>query len=175
MATGSSNLYNTTGIHLPTGACVVIVQTEWNAGSVDKLAAGCKKVLEENQVHYKIITVPGAFEIPFCIKNYWEGYKYKDDKPHAFIALGCIVRGDTPHFDYVCKAVTDGVVQLNLSLPAPTIFGVLTVDNQQQIDERTGGRHGHKGEEAAVAALKMIALKHSFSTPNKAPGTAIKL
>ena len=72
------------------------------------------------------------------------------------------VRGDTPHFDYVCKAVTDGVVQLNLSLPVPTIFGVLTVDNQQQIDERTGGKHGHKGEEAAVTAIKMIALKQSY-------------
>ncbi|MEI9958511.1 MAG: 6,7-dimethyl-8-ribityllumazine synthase [Ferruginibacter sp.] len=73
-----------------------------------------------------------------------------------------MLRGDTPHFDYVCKAVTDGVVQLNLSLPVPTIFGVLTVDTQEQIDERTGGKHGHKGEEAAVTALKMIALKNSF-------------
>ena len=169
MSTSSSNLYNTTGIHLPKGACVVIVRTEWNAGSIDKLEKGCKKVLEENGVDYKIVTVPGAFEIAFCIKNYWDAYKYRDDKPHAFIALACVVRGDTPHFDYVCKAVTDGVVQLNLSLPAPTIFGVLTVDNQQQIDERTGGRHGHKGEEAAITALKMIALKNSFSIPNNAP------
>jgi 6,7-dimethyl-8-ribityllumazine synthase len=79
-----------------------------------------------------------------------------------------VVRGDTPHFEYVCKAVTDGVVQLNLSLPIPTIFGVLTVDNQQQIDERTGGVHGHKGEEAAITAMKMIALKESFNTPESA-------
>ena len=77
--------------------------------------------------------------------------------------MGCVIRGDTPHFDYVCKAITEGVLQVNLSLPVPTIFGVLTVDNQIQIDERTGGIHGHKGEEAAVTALKMIALKHSFS------------
>ena len=77
-------------------------------------------------------------------------------KPDAFIALACVIRGDTPHFDYVCKAVTDGVVQLNLLLPVPTIFGVLTVDNEDQAKERIGGKHGHKGEEAAVTAVKMI-------------------
>ena len=76
--------------------------------------------------------------------------------------MGCVLRGDTPHFDYVCKAVTDGVLHLNLILPVPTIFGVLTVDNQQQADERTGGIHGNKGEEAALSALKMMALKYSI-------------
>ncbi|MGG9962535.1 6,7-dimethyl-8-ribityllumazine synthase [Ferruginibacter sp. SUN106] len=162
MSIHSSNLYNTTGIQLPKDACVVIVRTEWNAETIDKLEAGCIKILDENKSNHRTIVVPGAFEIPFAIKSYWEAHKYKDDKPHVFIALGCVLRGDTPHFDYVCKAVTDGVVQLNLLLPVPTIFGVLTVDNQQQIDERTGGKHGHKGEEAAVTALKMMALKNSF-------------
>ena len=76
--------------------------------------------------------------------------------------MGCVIKGDTPHFDYVCKAVTDGVVQLNLSLPVPTIFGVLTVDNDQQANERIGGKHGHKGEEAAITAIKMIALANSI-------------
>jgi 6,7-dimethyl-8-ribityllumazine synthase len=165
MSTSASNLYNVSGILLPKDACVVIIRTEWNAVSVDKLEEGCKKILEENGVMYKIIAAPGAFEIAFCIRSYWDVHKYKEDKPLAFIALACVVRGGTPHFDYVCKAVTDGIVQLNLTLPIPTIFGVLTVDNQQQIDERTGGLHGHKGEEAAVTALKMIALKNSFSTP----------
>ncbi|MBA3675703.1 MAG: 6,7-dimethyl-8-ribityllumazine synthase, partial [Chitinophagaceae bacterium] len=80
----------------------------------------------------------------------------------AFIALGCVLRGDTPHFDYVCKAVTDGVIQLNLSLPVPTIFGVLTVDNDKQALDRVGGVHGNKGEEAAISALKMIVLQQSF-------------
>ena len=94
-------------------------------------------------------------EIPFAIKNYWEKAG-KKKKPDAFIALGCVIRGDTPHFDYVCKAVTDGVLQLNLLLPVPTIFGVLTVDNELQAKERIGGKHGHKGEEAAVTAIKMI-------------------
>lgn len=158
MSFNSSNLYNTTGIRLPKDACVVIVRTEWNAASVDKLEEGCIKVLDENKVHHKTIMVPGAFEIPFAIKKYWDHNKYQDGKPHAFIALGCVLRGDTPHFEYVCRAVTDGVVQLNLSLAIPTIFGVLTVDNQQQIDERLGGKHGHKGEEAAITALKMMSL-----------------
>ncbi|MEI7736195.1 MAG: 6,7-dimethyl-8-ribityllumazine synthase [Ferruginibacter sp.] len=162
MSINSSNLYNTSGIQNLKDACVVIVRTEWNAETIDKLEEGCIKILDEHQIHHSSITVPGAFEIPFGIKNYWEAFKYKDDKPCAFIALGCVLRGDTPHFDYVCKAVTDGVVQLNLSLPVPVIFGVLTVDNQQQIDERTGGKHGNKGEEAAVTALKMIALSRSF-------------
>ena len=154
----SSNLYNTTGIQLPTGACVVIVRTEWNAAIIDKLEEGCVKVLDTHNVPYKILTVPGAFEIPFAVKAYWEQHKDKTDRPLAFITLGCVLRGDTPHFDYVCKAVTDGIVQLNLSLPVPTIFGILTVDNQQQANERIGGKHGHKGEEAAITALKMIAL-----------------
>jgi 6,7-dimethyl-8-ribityllumazine synthase len=162
MSVNSINLYNTSGIHLPKDACVVIVRTEWNAATIDKLEAGCHKILNEHKVAHKTITVPGAFEISFAIKNYWEAHKYKDDKPCAFIALGCVLRGDTPHFDYVCKAVTDGVVQVNLLLPVPTIFGVLTVDTQLQIDERVGGKHGHKGEEAAVTAMKMMALKNSF-------------
>lgn len=163
MSINSSNLYNTAGIQFIQDACVVIVRTEWNAETIDKLEAGCLKVLNEHKVKHTTVTVPGAFEIPFGVKSYWEAFKYKDDKPCAFIALGCVLRGDTPHFDYVCKAVTDGVVQLNLNLPVPTIFGVLTVDNQQQIDERTGGIHGNKGEEAAITALKMISLKNSFT------------
>ena len=167
MSTSSSNLYDTTGILLPKGACVVIVRTEWNAAVIDKLADGCIKVLEANNVCYTTVTVPGAFEIPFCIKSYWDAYKYRDDRPHAFIALGCVIRGDTPHFEYVCKAVTDGVLQLNLTLPIPTIFGILTVDNLVQIEERSGGRHGHKGEEAAIAAMKMIAMKHAFTMVNR--------
>jgi len=157
MAISTENLYSTTGIQLPKDACVVIVRTEWNAETIDKLQEGCVRILNENRIESKIVTVPGAFEIPFGIKNFWER---AEKKPSAFIALGCVLRGDTPHFDYVCKAVTDGIIQLNLTLPVPTIFGILTVDNQQQIDERVGGKHGHKGEEAAVTALKMIALSN---------------
>ena len=154
----SSNLYSATGIQLPADAFVVIIRTEWNANIIDKLEEGSKKVLEANKVAYKIITVPGAFEIPFAVKAYWDKHKNKTDKPFAFITLGCVLRGDTPHFEYVCKAVTDGVVQLNLSLPIPTIFGILTIDTQQQADDRTGGKDGNKGEEAAITALKMISI-----------------
>jgi len=154
-----SNLYEIEAGILPKDACVVIVRTEWNAKLVDQLEKGCRKKLEELKVsNIKLVTVPGAFEIPFAIKRYWEARKYHDDKPCAFVALGCIIRGDTPHFDYVCKAVTEGVLQLNLLLPVPTIFGVLTVDDKDQAKERLGGKHGHKGEEAAITAAKMISL-----------------
>ena len=157
----NSNLLST-GIPGIEGACVVIVRTEWNAPIVGALEAGCRATLEKAGVHHRVITVPGAFEIPFGIRAYWDIHKYRDDRPQAFIALGCVLRGDTPHFEYVCRAVTDGVLQLNLTLPIPTIFGVLTVDTQQQADERIGGKHGHKGEEAAITALKMIAVKKTF-------------
>jgi 6,7-dimethyl-8-ribityllumazine synthase len=162
MALVHENLYNIDAGILPKDACIVIVHTQWNPQIVGKLLGGCKEVLEQYDMHnYKIISVPGVFEIPFTIKNFWETYRNKFEKPQVFIALGCVLRGGTPHFDYVCKAVTDGVLQLNLTLPVPTIFGILTVDNQQQADERAGGVHGNKGEEAALTALKMITLKYS--------------
>ncbi len=162
MALSPTDIMNTAGIRLPKDACVVIIRTEWNKHIVDLLEKGCTEQLERNQVHYKLVTVPGAFELVFGIKQYWDTHKYKDDKPHAFIALGCVLKGDTPHFEYVCQAVTEGILQLNLSLPVPSIFGVLTVDSQLQADERTGGKHGNKGAEAAVTALKMISLSESF-------------
>lgn len=154
----NSKLLNTDAGIPKKNACIVLVKTEWNAVIVDELARGCREKLEAYKVKKIItLTVPGAFEIPFAIKSYWENAG-KKKKPDAFVALGCVIRGDTPHFDYVCKAVTDGVVQLNLSLPVPTVFGVLTVDNEMQANERIGGMHGHKGEEAAVTAIKMITL-----------------
>ena len=158
-----SNLFQMTGISDMEGACVVIVRTEWNDAIVGALEKGCRAELEKSGLLCRVITVPGAFEIPFGIRAYWDVHKYKDDRPQAFIALGCVLRGDTPHFDYVCTAVTEGVLQLNMTLPIPTIFGILTVDNQQQADERIGGKHGHKGEEAAATAIKMIALQRSFN------------
>ena len=161
MAVTENNLFNIdTGI-LQKDAFIVIVRTEWNAAIVDKLEEGCIKILQQYKMNnYKVINVPGAFEIPFGIKSFWDNSKL--EKAQAFIALGCVLRGDTPHFDYICKAVTDGILQLNLSIPAPVIFGVLTVDNNEQAKERVGGEHGHKGEEAAITALKMILLQQSF-------------
>lgn len=160
--TNSKLLHIDTGILKVQDACIVLVKTEWNASVVDELEKGCITELQKYGVKKIItLTVPGAFEIPFGIKSYWEN-SGKKRKPDAFIAFGCVVRGGTPHFDYVCKAVTDGVVQLNLSLPVPTIFGVLTVDNDQQAQERIGGKHGHKGVEAAITAIKMISLVKGF-------------
>jgi 6,7-dimethyl-8-ribityllumazine synthase len=158
----NSKLFHTdTGI-LNKDACIVLVKTEWNAAIVDELEKGCISELQNHDVKKIIsITVPGAFEIPFAIKNYWKN-TVKKKRPDAFIALGCVIRGNTPHFDYICKAVTEGVVQLNLSLPVPVIFGVLTVENEIQAKERIGGKLGHNGERAAVTAVKMISLNRSF-------------
>lgn len=159
--TDSKLLNIDTGI-LKKDACIVLVKTEWNTAIVDQLERGCIAELEKLGIKKIIaITVPGAIEIPFAIKNYWTNSS-KKNKADAFIALGCVIKGDTPHFDYVCKSITDGVLHLNLSLPVPTIFGVLTVNTEEQAIERIGGKHGHKGEEAAITALKMIALSKSF-------------
>ncbi len=159
--TNSKLLNIDTGI-LKKDACIVLVKTEWNAAIVDQLERGCIAILEKQGIKKVIVlTVPGAVEIPFAIKSFWDNSANKN-KPDAFIALGCVIKGDTPHFDYVCKAVTDGVGQLNLILPVPTIFGILTVNDEQQAMERIGGKHGHKGEEAAITAAKMISLLRSF-------------
>lgn len=158
MATkGNTSLHK--GIPSLKDAFVVIVKTEWNAHIINKLEAGARKVLNDNGIQTKTITVPGAFEIPFAVKNH---YAYSSTVPDAYITIGTVIRGDTPHFDYVCKAITDGVLQLNLHLDVPVIFGVLTVDDEQQAKERIGGKHGHKGEEAAITAIKMIALNRNL-------------
>lgn len=135
-------------------ALVILVKTEWNSEIVDELEKGCRTVFEQYNMANHTITVPGAVEIPFAIQQCWAN----NNAPSAFIALGCVVRGGTPHFEYVCQAVTHGVTELNLNMQVPVIFGVLTVDNMEQAKERIGGVHGHKGEEAAVTALKMMAI-----------------
>lgn len=163
-ANGNKTLtQNNTGI-LKKDACIVLVKTEWNSFITDQLERGSIATLEKQGAgRIIVLTVPGAVEIPFAIKQYWE-LAEKKDKPDAFIALGCVIQGDTPHFDYVCRLVTDGIGQLNLSLPVPVIFGVLTVLSEEQAMERIGGKHGHKGEEAAITALKMISLVESFKS-----------
>ena len=140
-------------------AFVIIVKTEWNKHIVDKLEKGAMQILQQQTIAYKTLIVPGAVEIPFAIKAYAESSQQKAD---AFIALGTVIRGDTPHFDYVCKSVTYGILSLNMLLDAPSIFGVLTVNDEQQALERVGGIHGNKGEEAAITAIKMIALNRKL-------------
>ena len=142
---------------LPKDACVIIIRTLWNASIVDELENGCKKILHQSGIQdIRVFSVPGAIEIPFSIRYYWDKKKYSDNRPVVFIGLGCVIRGGTPHFDYVCQAVTVGITELNLHLPVPTIFGILTVDDETQARERIGGKHGHKGEEAGLSALKML-------------------
>lgn len=160
----NSNLsVSDTGIQHFMDACIVIVKTEWNTKIIDELEKGCKEELQKSLIKkIETISVPGAVEIPFAIKKYWDHLQTqiagKKTIPDAFIALGCVMRGGTPHFEYVCNIITQGVLQLNLILPVPTIFGVLTVDNEKQATERIGGIHGHKGKEAAITALKMISF-----------------
>ena len=151
-----SKLYSTRAGIPKKDACIVLVKTEWNAAIVDELERGCIEQLHEAGIEkIETLTVPGAVEIPFAIRSAWASAG-KKKKPAAFIALGCVIRGGTPHFEYVCRAVTDGIMHLNLHLPVPSIFGVLTLDTEEQARERIGGIHGHKGKEAAQAALKMI-------------------
>jgi len=159
MATKGNKSLNK-GIPTLKDAFVIIVKTEWNAAIVNKLEAGAKKILKEAGVGFRVLTVPGAVEIPFIIKAYTESIQAPAD---AFIALGTVIRGDTPHFEYVCSSVTEGILSLNLILEMPVIFGVLTVNDEQQAKERVGGKHGHKGEEAATTAIKMIALNRSLN------------
>jgi 6,7-dimethyl-8-ribityllumazine synthase len=154
----NSNLFHLEGIYNLKDALVVLVKTEWNAAIVDELEAGCKKILQQHGLRTKTIVVPGAVEIPFAIQQ----CRAQTQVPAAFIALGAVVRGGTPHFEYVCQSVTQGLTQLNLSLPVPVIFGVLTVDSIEQAKERIGGLHGHKGEEAAITAIKMIQLNQNL-------------
>src|SRR4051812_47342537 len=97
------------GIQNLKDAHVVLVKTEWNSDIVDELERGCLKVFQQFHIKHKTVVVPGAVEIPFAIQQCWSN----NNAPMAFIALGCVVRGGTPHFEYVCQAVTTGITQLN--------------------------------------------------------------
>ena len=156
----SLSLHDTTGLVFSTPPRVAIVHTEWNDAIVRELKNGCESTIHKFGGDITdIIAVPGAFELPFGCRLLWNHFEHKENRPEAIIAFGAVIRGGTPHFEYVSKAVTDGIVQLNLILPVPVIFGVLTLDNEEQAWERLGGAHGHKGEEAGLTALKMVALE----------------
>jgi 6,7-dimethyl-8-ribityllumazine synthase len=101
--------------------------------------------------------VPGSFELPLGAQFLAE-YSNVD----AVIILGCVIQGETRHFDYICEGVTQGIKDLNLKYNKPFIFGLLTTLNQQQALDRSGGKHGNKGDEAAITAIKMVHLKNSF-------------
>jgi 6,7-dimethyl-8-ribityllumazine synthase len=153
----SISLLDTTPLQSLHRARIAIVYTEWNEKIISELIGGAETICHNLQavITHKI-AVPGSFELPFACKQLWEQTANHTDAPEAIIAFGAVIRGGTPHFEYVCKAVTEGIMQLNTTLPVPVIFGVLTLDNEMQAWERLGGIHGHKGQEAAITALKMI-------------------
>lgn len=136
-----------------------IVVSEWNEEITAALLDGALNTLQRYGVsrsNIDVLTVPGSFELPFGAKKLAAA-----SSPDAVICLGCVIRGGTPHFDYICQGVTSGITGLNLSEEIPFIFGVLTTDDLQQARDRAGGIHGNKGDEAAVTALKMAALGRS--------------
>ncbi len=155
----SISLQDTSGLSGLADAKVAIVFTEWNDKIVAEQIAGAERVLQQHNATlvYKE-AVPGSFELPFACKQVGE-----HTIAEAIIAFGAVIRGGTPHFEYVCKAVTEGITQLNVTLNTPVIFGVLTLDTEEQAWERLGGPHGHKGEEAAVTALKMIQFNRNLN------------
>jgi 6,7-dimethyl-8-ribityllumazine synthase len=137
-----------------------IVVSEWNTEITDKLADAAIKTLRKYNFSKEDIVkkyVPGSFELVLGAK-YLIDYALVD----AVICLGCVIQGETRHFDFICSAVADGIMKLNIDLDIPISFGVLTTNNMQQAIERAGGKHGNKGEEAAIAVLKMLYLENSL-------------
>lgn len=156
MATAYHNLSSYDPEKVPNGADmkIGIVVSEWNEGITTALLQGAHATLIKHGVKEENILidfVPGSFELIFGAKHIAEN-KAID----AIITLGCVVRGDTPHFDYVCSGVTQGIADMNIRYDIPFIFGLLTTDDMLQAEERAGGRHGNKGDECAITALKMI-------------------
>ncbi|MDT8414526.1 MAG: 6,7-dimethyl-8-ribityllumazine synthase [Flavobacteriaceae bacterium] len=158
MATIHQNLSEFDGSNLPDASALSfgIVVAEWNANITKNLYKGAYQTLVDSGVEVeKIIKweVPGAFELTFGCKKIIETHQ-----PDAVIAIGSVIRGETSHFDFVCQGVTQGITQLNLLYDTPVVFCVLTDDHIQQSLDRSGGKHGNKGVEAAVAAIKMAVL-----------------
>ncbi len=156
MATAYQNLssYNPETVPDASGMKIGIVVAEWNPAVTEALLEGACNTLEHNGVvaeNILVTRVPGTFELTFGAREVAESTEVD-----AVIVLGCVVRGDTPHFDYVCQGVTMGVTRLNLLYGIPFVFGVLTTDTMQQALDRAGGMHGNKGDEAAITAIKMI-------------------
>jgi 6,7-dimethyl-8-ribityllumazine synthase len=136
------------------GLRVGIIVSEWNSRITDKMLTGACNALVQHgvlQENIPVFYVPGSFELTFGAQQV---AKYGD--VDAVIVIGCVIRGETPHFDYVCKGVTEGVARLNATQDIPVIFSVLTTENQQQAEDRAGGKYGNKGEEGAITAIKMI-------------------
>ena len=142
-------------------ARVGIIVSEWNRDITDKLLEGCEQTLKKSGAKKKNImqvNVPGSFELPSAAKILVEHKKLD-----AVICLGCIIQGETRHFEFISNAVANGIAQLNINQYTPVIFGVLTTDSIEQAMNRAGGNHGNKGVEAAVTAIRMVTLQEEIS------------
>lgn len=156
MATQLKNLSEYNPNDLPNAEDKVfgIVVSEWNHEITGALLEGALEALgksgaKEQNIH--IIYVPGTFELPFGAQRV-----AKELKPDAVICLGCVIQGETRHFDFICQAAADGIMNVSLKHELPVIFGVLTTNNLEQAQDRSGGKHGNKGFEAGITALKLI-------------------
>ena len=141
---------------VPRGTRVAVVAARFNAKIVDELLVGCLrrlKALGISDDRVETHRVPGAFELPVAAKVLAQTHKFS-----AVVCLGCVVRGDTPHFDYVAGEAARGIQEVSLTEMIPCIFGVLTVNTEEQARERVGGTHGHYGERAADSACEMMAM-----------------
>ncbi len=159
MASSQNNL-SSFEFEVPSGEGLVIgiVAATWNSQVTDALLEGAKSLLEEQGVEEIIIKrVPGAYELTMGANLMCE-YQSVD----AVIVLGAIIRGETPHFDFIAQGVTAGINSVGLKHNIPIIFGVLTTDTLEQATDRAGGKHGNKGAEAAATALAMVELHNDF-------------
>lgn len=137
-----------------------IVVSEWNDHITDSLLNGAKECLMAHGVkNEKIIVrrVPGSFELPLGAE-----WMLKQASVDAVICIGCIIQGETRHFEFIAQAVADGIMNVGLKHQKPVIFSVLTCNTMEQAEDRAGGKHGNKGVEGAVSALKMLALSESL-------------
>ncbi|HOH83987.1 MAG TPA: 6,7-dimethyl-8-ribityllumazine synthase [Bacteroidales bacterium] len=134
-----------------------IVVSEWNPEITESLSKAAVETLLKHGIKSANIIiehVPGSFELPLGAQ-----YLIKNKNVDAVICLGCVIQGETRHFEFICQAVSQHILRLNIDHNLPVIFGVLTTDNFQQAKDRAGGKHGNKGTEAAVAAIKMLLLR----------------
>lgn len=162
MATQGRNLSEYNKEVIPSGADfkIGIVVSEWNDSITLNLLEGAKNALLENGVKEQNIIVrfvPGAYELPLGSQ-----FMCKNETIDGVIAIGAVIQGETKHFDFVCEAATLGIKDVNLKFNTPISFCLLTDNTMQQSIDRSGGKHGNKGIECAIACLKMIALKKSF-------------
>lgn len=156
MATKFHNLseYDLNSVPSAQGMRFGIVVSEWNNNITGALLQGAYDTLTKHGAREEditVMTVPGSFELVFGASQ-----MVKSGKMDAVIAIGCVVRGDTPHFDYICEGTTQGLASLNEHFDVPVIYGLLTCNNMEQAQDRAGGTLGNKGDECAVTAIKMV-------------------